>query len=434
MSDRSLKDWLTWLETLHPKEIELGLDRVRTVAENLGLLPVKTTVITVAGTNGKGSCVAAIEHILLAQGNTLGCYTSPHLLRYNERVRINGQEASDALLCTAFETIEAQRGDTSLTYFEYSTLAALWVFAQQTLDVVVLEVGLGGRLDAVNIVDPTVAVITSIDIDHSDWLGEDRETIALEKAGILRQGKPFICGDLTPPDSLVKQATDLDCESHYLGQDYYWLQAENGWVWEGCQESGEPLIYDELPASHLLQNNIAAAIQALVLVGFRPTVETLRTVLAKLTLPGRIERRVQDEVEYILDVAHNPAAVAKLAEFLSNNPPASGRTACVFSVMADKDIRAMISQLVDYIQPWFIAELPKVERAARLDDMADVLRELNVQMVSNNKNPKQAFRRAQSLMGPGDRMVVCGSFYTVAEAQAALDKDARAFNTKKEES
>lgn len=422
MVEKSLKDWLSWLETLHPQEIELGLGRVSTVAQCLDLLPVKPKVITVAGTNGKGSTIAAIERVLLAMGLSVGTFTSPHINTYNERIRINGRNADDGEILSAFEQIEAARNETLLTYFEYGTLAALQVFAENELDYLLLEVGLGGRLDAVNIVSADIAIISSIAVDHTDWLGSDREQIAAEKAGILRPGKVFICGDNCPPKALKDISEELACLSYWQGEEFYWQQTDKSWSWRGVDSEGEQVEIHQLPRGQLMTSNLATAIQAVCLGPGVPSASVLKDAFDGLTLAGRQQCLELQGIEYILDVSHNPAAVEELNKYLVENP-VQGRTAAVFSAMSDKDIRGMIQAVAGSIEAWFVADLPNVPRAAASAEVAAVLQECGVQMVSVNKNPKQALRRAQSLMGPGDRLVVFGSFHTVAEVKSALEKD-----------
>jgi len=424
MGETSLKDWLSRLENSHPGEIELGLERVSAVAQNLDLFPLKAKVITVAGTNGKGSTIAAIESVMLAMGLAVGTYTSPHITSYNERIRLNGSCAEEVDIVAAFERIEAVRAETTLTYFEYGTLAALQVFANNELDYLLLEVGLGGRLDAVNIVSADIAVITSIAIDHTDWLGTNREQIAAEKAGILRPGKVFICGDSNPPQALTDISEQLSCQSYWQGREFRWQQTGSVWSWQGIDINGQSVNLQNLPRGQLLPANLATAIQTVCLAEEIPPDTLIQGAFEKLSLTGRQQRFEQQEIEYILDVSHNPAAVESLNKFLVENP-AAGRTAAVFSAMSGKDIRGMIQAVAGSVEAWFIADLPKVPRAATSDELAAALQECGVQMISVNKNPRQALRRAQSLMGPGDRLVVFGSFHTISEVKSALDKDSK---------
>ncbi len=369
---RSLADWLAYLETRHPvTQIVLGLERVGTVAARMGLTRPRATVIAVGGTNGKGSCVAVIEGLLLALGKRVGAYTSPHLCRYNERVRVQGREASDDALCAAFAAIEQARAEIPLTYFEFGTLAALEIFRREALDWMVLEVGLGGRLDAVNIVDADVAVVTSIQIDHTEWLGPDRESIAREKAGIFRTGRPAVCGDRAPPVALRTAARTLDAPWYGIGHAFDCGSDRNGWHWHGTAHDGRALEREGLAAPQLLEDNVSCALQALALAGVEPDVALLQRVLPTIGLAGRFERRRLGANECVLDVAHNPAGIAQLAARLAADPP-RGRTVVLFAAMRDKDLGAMLGSLAPLADAWLFAELPGA-RAARAAQAAAAL-------------------------------------------------------------
>lgn len=422
MADASLAQWLERLESLHPKSMDLGLERVAAVAANLSLLPVAPPVITVAGTNGKGSVVAVLEALLEGCGRTTGVYTSPHLLRFNERIRVAGAEVGDTEIIAAFEAIDAARGDTSLTYFEFATLAALLVFAARKVDVLVLEVGLGGRLDAVNIVEPQVAVITAIDLDHQGWLGETRDEIAREKAGILRRGRPVVIADPSPPPALRSRAGEVGAAPVLqLGEAFSVEISGDSWrgtLWLG---PGECRRLPPQSPGPLLPANICAALQAVVLLGQRFSDEQLQVALAAAHPPGRRQCVRQMEREYLLDVAHNPAAVGKMLEYIDSNP-GKGRTIGLFSAMSDKDIPGMLQLAAGHIEAWFLADQPGNARAARAADIAAILREQGQGMISVSKNLRQALRRAEGLMGPGDRLVVFGSFTTVAGVLPLLEK------------
>ena len=266
MTERSLGEWLAYLEQLHPSAIDMGLERSREVAQRLGLGKPAPLVVTVTGTNGKGSTCAFLASLIAAQGQRVGVYSSPHLLRYNERVLLDGREASDEELCQAFAAVEAARGEISLTYFEMGTLAAFWLFERAQLDAVVLEVGLGGRLDAVNLVDADLALITSIGLDHADWLGDTRESVAFEKAGIMRAGMPALCGDLDPPQPLLEQAVTLDTPLFLRGRDYDLSVQAQDWSWYGLDAQGQVLRLEQLPLLDLPMENAALALQAYALL------------------------------------------------------------------------------------------------------------------------------------------------------------------------
>lgn len=426
MADASLAQWLARLETLHPSAIDLGLERVAGVARTLGLLPVEVPVevpvVTVAGTNGKGSTVAVLEALLGEGGHLVGVYTSPHLLRFNERIRVGGVEASDAEIVAAFRAIDDSRGDTSLTYFEFATLAALLVFQSRAVDVQVLEVGLGGRLDAVNIVDASVAVITRIDLDHQSWLGEDRGSIAREKAGILRRGAPAVIGDPEPPEELLACAEESGATPVLrLGHDFSCESRAGGWRGVVRDTHGRPRALPVQQTGPLLPANICTALQAALLLGCDFSDAQMCAALDKARPTGRCERRMVAGREYVLDVAHNPAAVYNLVNYL-NVTPCKGETIALFSAMGDKDIGAMIRAASDCFSTWFIADQPANPRAARAVDIAAVLRLEGHGKVSVSDTPEQALSRAQQLMAGGDRLVVFGSFFTVAAVLPLLER------------
>jgi len=423
MDKTSLASWLARLETLHPNPIDLGLERVASVADALKLLPVRAPVITVAGTNGKGSTVAVLESMLGQVGQIAGVYTSPHLLRFNERIRVGGVEASDGEIVAAFSAIDTARGETSLTYFEFATLAALLVFQSRSVDVLVLEVGLGGRLDAVNIVDPTVAVITRIDLDHQAWLGEDRGSIAREKAGIMRRGVPVIIGDPEPPSELLDCAAGVGVAPVLrLGKEFGFERQAGGWHSTLQQADGGARLLPALPDGPLMPANICSALQAAVLAGCEFTDRQIVDAVAQALPRGRCEAHSVAGRQYLFDVAHNPAAVYNLLEYL-NARFCKGKTFAVFSVMGDKDIRAMIQAASGLFDAWFLADQAANPRAARAADVAAVLRAEGQMTVSVSENLHEAFRRARALMAEGDRLVVFGSFYTVAELLPLLERN-----------
>lgn len=412
---RSLDQWLTYQEKLHPRAIELGLERVRTVAQGLGLLPAHCPTLTVAGTNGKGSCVALAAEIFRAAGYRIGRYSSPHLLRYNERVVIDGREATDDELCAAFEAVERGRAGVPLTYFEFGTLAALWLFRQARVDVQVLEVGLGGRLDAVNIVDADCALIASIGIDHVDWLGNDRERIGFEKAGVLRAGKPAIYAERDLPRSVLDHAAKIGAPLLWVGRDYrYALHADGSWDWQGPGRA-----YARLPAPGLsgavqYQNaaGVLAATQALQ--PLVPVAESaIRAALPRLKLPGRFQRLGPLR----LDVAHNVEAARVLADNLRAET-AAGRVWLVLGMYADKPVEEFCATLAPLIAGAYFAGLPPprgldAETLARRA-AAGGLRGIVAGSV------QEALRRARLNAAPEDRILVCGSFLTVAAAAEGL--------------
>lgn len=401
-----LQTWLTRLERLHPTEIELGLARVGEVAGRLGVGRSAPKVITAAGTNGKGSTIATMESLLLAGGHSVGAYTSPHLLRFSERMRIDGAEVEDARIVRAFEAVEAARGDTSLTYFEFTTLAAFWLFREAGVEFALLEVGLGGRLDAVNLVDADIAVITSVAVDHEAWLGSDRETIGREKAGILRPGAAFVCADPQPPLSVSSAAASLGCRSYFIGRDFT--------LDEDRYQFGETRI--SVPPVSLPRPSIAAGITALALAGALP--ETgVEQALARLALPGRCQRLRLRGRELVLDVGHNPAAAAYLADWLMANPVA-GETRALVAAMADKDLPGLFAPLSELVVHWHPASLPGNARAAECAQLIEGLHRAGVprERIGGQCAPVvDVLNDALDTLGPGDRLLVFGSFFTVAE-------------------
>jgi len=412
-SPRSLAGWLEYIERQHPSAIALGLDRVHEVAARLGLQRPAAQVVTVAGTNGKGSTVAFIEAIARAGGWKVGAYTSPHLLRYNERVRIDGAEASDAALAGAFAAVEAARGDTPLTYFEYGTLAALWLFQHAGLDLAVLEVGLGGRLDAVNAVDPDVAVITTVDIDHTDWLGADREAIGREKAGIARPWKPLVLGEVDSPSSVLRHAYAIGANAVRLGSDFFHEPADAAhWRWrEVGTELSLPLPRLAAPAQ---QANAATAIAALRALPRALPEHAFAEGVAAAILPGRLQRFERGGVEIVVDVAHNPQAARGLAAWLQAQPQAD--TAAVFAALADKDVAAIVEPLAGAIARWHVAGLEDIARGQDVATFAARLSATAAGSASRDARVADALARAVREATPGGRVLVFGSFHTAAAA------------------
>ena len=420
----SLNDWLTRLESLHPKTIELGLDRVSEVAQRLGV-HFDCPVITVGGTNGKGSTCAMLESILLQGGYRVGLYTSPHLLRFNERARINGELASDEALCKNFEAVEAVRGDVSLTYFEFTTLAILKYFADAGLDAVILEVGLGGRLDAVNLIDPDVAIVTSVDLDHQDYLGDTREKIGFEKAGIFRSGRAAICSDPSPPQSLIDHAAAIGADLWMFGRDFNYSGDRQQWNYGGRQQRRNALAYPSLRGANQLLN-ASAALAALEVLRERLPLgaQEVRSGLVMVELPGRFQV-LPGRPAVILDVAHNPHAAATLAQNLEQmgfHP----YTHAVFGAMADKDIAGILAHLVDRIDHWYLTDLP-LPRAASAQSLVAELTKAGVgvsdtagaeRSIQCFATPADAYAAARSRATENDRIAVFGSFITVAGVMA----------------
>lgn len=423
MTSRSLADWLAYLEQLHPTAIDMGLDRVRAVAARMAMTRPAPLVVTVTGTNGKGSTCAFIASLLNAQGLKIGSYSSPHLLRYNERVLLSGREASDAELCEAFAVVEAARGEISLTYFEMGTLAAFWLFERAGLDAVVLEVGLGGRLDAVNIVDADLAVITNIGLDHADWLGNSRESVAYEKAGILREGKPAFCGDLDPPQPLLDHANSLSAPLLLRGRDFDLAMGAGDWHWRGVDAAGAPLELHGLPLLTLPMENAALALQAYAMLGLPWDPARLARALLQTRVVGRLDSRQVlwngRRIALLLDVGHNPHAAAFLAQRLEQRPVVGTRRA-VFGLLADKDLTGVLDALAPSISDWAVAPLP-TPRTQSATQLAQALLERGAS-VSEYATIEQALdaqcARAESV----DEILVFGSFYCVAAALEWLEQ------------
>ncbi|VAW74968.1 Dihydrofolate synthase @ Folylpolyglutamate synthase [hydrothermal vent metagenome] len=414
---RTLTDWLNWQETLHPVAIDLGLERVAAVAGKLKCLQLAPVVITVAGTNGKGSTLAILESILRLAGYRVGCYTSPHLFFYNERLRIDEESVADQLWCDAFERIDTLRGETSLTYFEFGTLAALDIMQRDTLDVALLEVGLGGRLDAVNIIDADAAIVTSIGLDHMEWLGDTREAIGFEKAGIFRAGRPAICGDTNPPDSLLEKAADSGAQLQVLGRDFHVRHSGKRWHWQGCSSHYQDLPWPALAGAHQLANAASALAALDSLYNRLPVNETaVSGGLKCVELAGRVQI-LPGKVEQVLDVSHNAQAALALVDALRHRH-LSGTTHAVIGMMRDKDIDAFVKILGGQVDHWYPVGL-NCERAFSSDQLATSLRNAEV---NRPVQPCQSVVEAQTALHDkvqeGDRVLVCGSFYTVAEWSA----------------
>ncbi|WP_140909079.1 bifunctional tetrahydrofolate synthase/dihydrofolate synthase [Cognatiluteimonas lumbrici] len=421
---RTLHEWLEYIEQQHPKSIELGLDRVRAVADRMQLGRPARKVVTVAGTNGKGSTVAFVEAIARAAGWRTGAYTSPHLLAYNERVRIDGEDVPDEALVAGFEAVEAARGDTPLTYFEHGTLCALWLFARADLDLAVLEVGLGGRLDAVNIVDADVAVVTTVDIDHVDWLGADREAIGLEKAGIARAWKPLVLGDDDPPASVLRHAYRIGASAIRAGSDFFFEPLDGGrWQWREVNRSYElPLPRMAAPAQ---LRNAAVAIAALRALGEPLPDSAIAEGVAGASVPGRLQRFERGGVEVLVDVGHNPQAARELAAWLAASPT-RGRTLAVFAVLADKDLDGIVGALQASVDRWFLAGLEEVQgRGLAVEGFAAKLAGTAAAAGEPHASVSEALAAALAASAAGDRVLVFGSFHTAAAALQALAREGR---------
>ena len=403
-----LATWLSYLENLHSKTIDLGLARVSQVGGNLDVLKPAPFVFTVAGTNGKGTTCRTLETILMAAGYKVGVYSSPHLVRYTERVRVQGAELPESAHTASFAAIEAARGETSLTYFEYGTLSALWLFKQAALDVVILEVGLGGRLDATNIVDADVSVVTSIALDHTDWLGPDRESIGREKAGVFRAHRPAVVGEPDMPHTIADVAREKGAQ--LLQRDVDWRYSVEGDSWTFSDAQGE---LRNLPLPNVPQPNAATALAALRASGLKVSEAVIREGIASAILPGRFQT-IQLEPRVILDVAHNPHAAAYLAGRLKSLPK-TGRVLAVIGMLHDKDIAGTLACLEGVVDSWYCAPL-EGPRGATAEQLREHLRAGAIY-----SNVAQAWHAAMADAAPEDTVLVCGSFHTVAHVMEELD-------------
>jgi len=415
MRFNDLQAWLDWQESLHPTEIELGLERIQKVWNRIHPQKLKPVVITVAGTNGKGSSCAMLESIYLAAGYNVGCYTSPHFIRYTERIHIQGNEIDESVLCEAFDVVDQARGDLSLTYFEFGTLAALYCFSQVDLEVVILEVGLGGRLDAVNIIDADVALLTSVGLDHQDWLGTSLNEIGLEKAGVFRQGRPAICASPEPPESVKLYADKVGAD--YLLQDKDFKISQQGatWSWSGPNNQSRYSLPMPGLRGHIQVQNASAVLMVLQSLEDRLPVNQnqLRQGLHAVGIPGRFQV-IAGDIPVILDVAHNPAA----AQVLKENIVARGCSSSTYAIcgmLADKDIEAVIDIMDSAISYWHIVPI-NTARGASVARLTQHLVALGHKDVNDFNTVEQAITEVQRNAQHGDEIIVFGSFYVVADA------------------
>jgi len=417
----SLDTWLNWQEQLHPRPIDLGLARVANVYRQLDLDKTKIPTITVGGTNGKGSCIAFLEAIYRAQGYTVGAYTSPHILHYNERIRINGQPVSDEAICRAFTRIDGVRGDISLSYFEFGTLAALDLFSAAKVDVRLLEVGLGGRLDAVNIVDADAAILTTVAIDHVDWLGNTLDAIGLEKAGIFRSGAPAVIGDECSPTTVLHAAQKQNALLMQLGQAFNYRIQTTGWDWYAGKQYLQDLPQPAFKGEHQYRNASAVLMAVTTLQPILPISETaIRSGLQQAQLSGRFQL-IAAEIPVLLDVGHNPQAVKTLSDYLQQAFP-SVKIHAVFAMMKDKDIFGVLDIIRHQIDSWYLAPL-KNPRAAGEDVLENYFRQLKIENVNRNfADFTEAFNAAGDNARKGDLILIFGSFFLVSEYLSKIQK------------
>lgn len=418
-----LSDWLTWQEGLHPNAIDLGLERIRLVLQQLNFQAPNCPVITIAGTKGKGSCAAILDSLLRAGGYRTGVFSSPHFRRYNERIQIDGEEISDASLCVAFDRIDQARAEVSLTYFEFNALAAYMCFASANVDVWILEVGLGGRLDAANVIDSDVAIVTSIGLDHTEWLGNDLNSIGREKAGICRPGRPLLFGSLDMPASIAQVAREVGANLLRAGKDYSFDQLDTSWDWRMGKHEYVALPLPAL-AGTVQMANASCALAALQILQSRLPITraAIETGLRYVHLDGRFQRVERAGVEWVLDVAHNALSAAVLSEQLANL--STKRTLALFGVMADKDAKSMIELLREHINEWWPVDLES-PRALPSEKLLAHLRDAGVKTIGGSPSLQRALRTAQtqSMAGHYERVVVFGSFLIVGPALDYLDDD-----------
>lgn len=408
-SCQSLTDWLAFIEQSHPIEkIELGLARVETVASRGDLQRLPGIKILLAGTNGKGSSARCLEQLLLAQGYSVGVYTSPHLLRFNERLRLNGLDAADDLWVAGLREVEKQRQDVPLTYFEFTTLAAFAILRQQQPDICIIEVGLGGRLDATNIITPDVSVITTIDLDHQDWLGDDRESIGREKAGIFRAGRPVVVGDLAVPQSILAEAERLAVQLRLVHRDYQYQLADDGLSW---QWQSKDTILDALPLTKLPMQNIATCLACLETLQLLPPPDKIATVLSELTLAGRMQW-LQQQPAVLLDVAHNPQSAGYLAAQLAQIAPRYQRIHVLVGMLKDKDMRESLASFAGYVTDWHCVTLPP-PRGASAELLATQIPAAAA--VICYPDVATAWSRLRPELHENDLVLIFGSFVTVSQ-------------------
>ncbi|MDA3807036.1 MAG: bifunctional tetrahydrofolate synthase/dihydrofolate synthase [Thiomicrorhabdus sp.] len=437
----SLTDWVDWLLQLHAQEIDLGLDRIRLVADAMQLTKPAPVVISVAGTNGKGSSVALLVAILKAAGHQVGAYTSPHIQFFNERIQINGTPVSDYLIIDAFIAIEAARAETKLTYFEFSTLAALYLFKRAQLDVVVLEVGLGGRLDAVNIVDADAALITAIDIDHVDWLGSDRSVIATEKAGIMRSAKPAICSDVAPPASLMAYANDKLVPLSQFKVDFDLQINDQAWSFKWLKEQDSVQLVcplDDLPFPALKGefqlNNAAGVIALLSKLSSLLQVDShaIKLGLRQVSHPGRLQSIELGSQSWLVDVAHNPQSALALASYLQQQQAERIELEylCLFSVLSDKDALPMVEKIAPFVSRWVIADL-QIPRATSVEALRALLNRAGIENSNIIIKKSMADAAAYAKISSETDVLVWGSFFTVSQVLASLAVNTTVLKTEK---
>ncbi len=417
MPKRSLEHWLSYIETLNPEEIELGLDRIRPVYEKLINSPLAEKVILVGGTNGKGSTVEYLSELLRDKNKRVGTYTSPHLFSFNERIRINGKECSDSSILNSFMTVERARESIPLTYFEFSTLAAIQIFSESELDVVILEVGLGGRLDAVNVVEPDISILTNVELDHQDWLGNNREVIGKEKADIFREGKPAVLAQKNLPKSVFQEAIRKEAVLYTLNTDFGYEIDEIADNWSYFfSKDDKNLTISKINLTNLSVESASAALTTFILLGEEFN-EDLKKVIEKTNLKGRCELIKN---KFLLDVSHNPAAVQNLKHFIRRNFKTRNRIVAVFGVMSDKDVLGMVEPIKKIVSRWYVTS-PEIGRAMKTSKLTSLLRESTDSEIIEVDRVKDAVHRAFKDSSEETLILILGSFYTVSEAVPVIE-------------
>jgi len=411
--DKSLDEWLSYLESIHAIEIDLGLARISQVAERLAIDLSFSKVITVAGTNGKGTTCAFLENVLLSMQHSVAVYSSPHIERFNERLRLNKTNVEDLPLVKAFEQIEQVRGDITLTYYEYTTLAAMLVMMAQQPEYIILEVGLGGRLDATNLIDPDIAVITTVDLDHQAFLGNDRESIGYEKAGIFRANGLAVVGDLSPPNSVIAHGEQLQASMFVRKQDFDVVIDDklSKWQWQGGN-----INFDALPMPHIPLDNVATAIQVLTLLELPISQKILMSNITSTRVDGRTELFSSATCDVMLDVGHNPLAARYLADVIAK--ASYENVHAVFSLLADKDLLSTIEPLLSHINSWNVAKLD-CPRTRSAEEMQSVMQPLGAN-VNCFDNIEDAYKMTVNQAGTNDLVLVFGSFFTVSAIRKLL--------------
>lgn len=415
----TLEDWLNWLETLHPKEIDFGLDRIRCVLDKLSLVELPFRTITVGGTNGKGSCVAMLDNIYRCAGYRVGTFTSPHLWRFNERIRFDGQEICDEPLIELFRCIENARGLITLSYFEYSVVAALLHFVRNKAELALLEVGLGGRLDAVNAIDADASLVVSVELDHQDWLGKDRESIGREKAGIFRSDRPAVVADRSPPESLLIHAQQLGSSLQLIGRDFDGSGTWGSWNYKGWGLSKENLPTPSFGGQEQL-DNMAGCLAIIESMDEHLPVElpVISHGLSTAQLAGRTDRHVRGGVEWIFDVAHNPAAARVFSDAVIQLP-SPGCTWAILAIMKDKDLSGVVAPFMGVVDQWIVTSTGS-ERSVNAEILGGLMKTEGASNVRSLADAVAACKLVDQLAEPGHRVLVFGSFYLVGPAMTAL--------------